>query len=140
MKKEQLKDTKVKVSRYDRITDLIALREKDLEIEKERLLLASDELSKERIKRNIKSLNMEIMGLEKDSIAIDKGFEHLDDVSSKIVRLKFIKKESWVSVALATGYGQSRCRELGNDALIVIDECLHGIKDYRNCADKFAIN
>ncbi|MDA3731652.1 hypothetical protein PBV87_09205 [Niameybacter massiliensis] len=128
MKNKMIKETKEKLKKYGRMKDFILVRRKELEVQERLLSLEEDELSKKRILRQIEKLQLEIEEVEKDIIAIDKGLSHLNPISSKIIHMKYMKNEKWVAVALNVGYGQTRCRELGRDAVMIIGEFLYGIK------------
>lgn len=127
MKNEMIKETKVKIKRYGQMKDLVLVRKKELEMQLQILNMSEDELTKKRILKVIDELNVEIQKLEKDILSIEKGLSHLDDISLKIVQMKYMRKESWVAVSLNVGYGQTRCKELGRNAVIVIGEFLNGI-------------
>ena len=127
MRNEKLKETKVTLEKYGRMKDLVLVRGKELELQEQLLCLEEDELCKKRRMRAIEDLKIEIERVEKDIMAIEKGLSHLDDISLKIVQMKYMKKESWVAVSLSVGYGQTRCKELGKNAIMIIGEFLNGI-------------
>ena len=127
MKNEKVKETKVKLGKFSRMKDLVLVRKRELEMQTQMLLLSKDELTQKRIEKSIKDLNIEIQTLEKDIMSIEKGLSHLDDISLRIVQMKYMKKETWVAVSLHVGYGQTRCKELGKDAIMLIGEFLNGI-------------
>lgn len=132
MKNKYLQDTKVKIAKYNRLKDMVELRGRDIALQQAMIDVTVDELERERIKRNIKLLNMEMQSIEKDIIAMDKGFLCLDATSYRIIDLKYRKKESWVAVALTVGYGQTRCKEIGKDALMIVGEYLHGLSIHQD--------
>ncbi len=127
MKNKMIKETKVKLEKYGRMKDLVIVRKKDLEVQLQILSTSDDELTKKRIEKSIEELKVEIQKLEKDILSIEKGLNHLDDISLKIVQMKYMRKETWVAVSLSVGYGQTRCKELGRNAVIIIGEFLNGI-------------
>lgn len=128
MRNEMIKETKAKIKKYWRMKDFVLVRRKELEVQERLLSLENDELCKKRILRQIEKLQLEIDEVEKDIIAIDKGLSHLDPISSKIIHMKYMKGEKWVAVALDVDYGQTRCRELGRDAIMIIGEFIYGVK------------
>lgn len=127
MKNKMIKETKVKLEKYGRMKDLVIVRKKDLEVQLQILSTSDDELTKKRIEKSIEELKVEIQKLEKDILSIEKGLNHLDDISLKIVQMKYMRKETWVAVSISVGYGQTRCKELGRNAVIIIGEFLNGI-------------
>ena len=127
MRNEMIKETKAKIKKYGQMKDLVVIRMKELDLQLQVLNLSEDELTKKRILKEINELRIGIQKLEKDILSIEKGLSHLDDISLKIVQMKYMRKESWVAVSLHVGYGQTRCKELGRNAVIIIGEFLNGI-------------
>ena len=128
MKNKYLQDTKKKIEKWDMMKEQLELRKRDIEFQIVSMDINEDELVQECIKRNIKLLENEVMKLEKDIAAIEKGLKRLSPIAYKIIDLKYRKKEKWVYVSMEVGYGQSRCKEIGKEALMIIGGYLHGIK------------
>lgn len=128
MKNKMVKETEAKLKKYGRMKDLVLVRRKELEVQEALLSLEEDELGRKRILRHIEKLQLEIDEVEKDIVAIDKGLSHLDTISSKIIHMKYMQGEKWVAVALNVDYGQTRTRELGRIAVMIIGEFIYGIK------------
>lgn len=127
MKNKYIKETKKKIAKYDKMKDLIELRNKDIEILK-RQQPDADELTQEGIRRAIRKIENEIAELMKEMEALTRGFKYLDANAHKIIEFKYKKNETWVAISLHTGYCQRQCQRIANDALFVIAECLYGIE------------
>lgn len=127
MKNEKLKETKAKLKKYSRMKDLMIMRKKDLDMQGQLLKVAENELEKRRIEKVVEGLKVEIYELEKDILSIEKGISYLDDISVKIVKMKYMKDESWIAVALSVGYSDRTCKQLGKEALMIIGEFMYGI-------------
>lgn len=125
MKKEMVKEAKEKIKKYGKMKDLVVVRNKELEVQEHLLNIEEDDLCKKRIAKSIEKLKVDIQELEKDIIAIEKGLSHLDSISSKIIDMKYFKNEKWIAVQLESGYGDTRCREIGREAIIIIAEFLY---------------
>lgn len=127
MKNKYLQDTKKKLAQYKMIKGMCEIRKKDILNLQARVEYTEDELEKTRLEKEIKRLKIELSENESTIFAIEKGFSYLTPSALNIIQLKYIEKESWIAVGLRMGYGQSRCKEIGREALLVIGECLHGL-------------
>ena len=45
---------------------------------------------------------------------IDSALRFLGDIEQKIVRMKFIERQKWYAIAMATGYSERRCQDISN--------------------------
>lgn len=127
MKNQYLKETKKKIAQYDSMKDKIELRKQDIEYYMMKREMAESEQDKLEIDSRIKKIKLELLDLEKEVYAMEKGFRRLPPIAYRIIELKYRKKETWVNITFEIGYGLTRCKEIGKEAIILISEYLYGL-------------
>lgn len=132
MKNKYLQETKKKLAQYKMIQGLCEIRKRKILQLKLKFDCSEDEIEMSRLKKEINRLEIELLEDENIVFAIEKGLAYLSPVAQKIVELKYIQRESWIVVGLTTGYGQSRCKEIGKESLLIIGECLYGLSVHQD--------